>query len=99
MRSSVLLSLLLLPSLATPPLTAQSSEPFDFYQFGPYREGVPQPHDLLGYAAGRRHTQYATQQAVLDRLIAAAPDRVRTEVIGSTEEGRMRSHCSCKNDE
>jgi hypothetical protein len=32
---------------------------------------------------------YHEQQRVLDRLIAAAPDRVRTEVIGTTAEGKV----------
>jgi hypothetical protein len=32
---------------------------------------------------------YHQQQQLFDRLIAAAPDRVRTEVIGTTEEGRV----------
>ena len=32
---------------------------------------------------------YFEQQSVLDRLIAAAPDRVRTEVIGTTAEGKV----------
>jgi hypothetical protein len=76
-------ALLLLP---TGGLDAQ--ERFKFYERGPYRSEVPRPSDLLGYEAGARHTQYAEQQAVLDALVAAAPDRVRTEVIGVTEEGR-----------
>jgi hypothetical protein len=70
-------------------LRAQGGQPFDFYGRGPYRAGVPRPSDVLGYGAGERHTQYAEQQAVLDRMIAAAPDRGRTEVIGTTEEGRV----------
>jgi hypothetical protein len=65
-----------------------AQEQFDFYGPGPYRSTVPRPEELLGYDAGAHHTQYATQQAVLDALIAGAPDRVRTETIGTTEEGR-----------
>ncbi len=68
---------------------AQGQERFDFYGRGPYRASVPRPSDLLGHDAGARHTQYAQQQAVLDALIAAAGDRVRTERIGVTEEGRV----------
>jgi hypothetical protein len=69
------------------PLNAQVE--FDFYSRGPYRAAVPRPDRLLGYDAGSRHTQYTTQQAILDSMIAAAPDRVRTEQIGITEEGRV----------
>ncbi|UCF40198.1 MAG: hypothetical protein JSW43_10735 [Gemmatimonadota bacterium] len=65
-----------------------AQERFDFYGRGPYRSEVPRPSDLLGYDAGARQTQYAEQQAVLDALVAAAPERARTEVIGTTEEGR-----------
>jgi hypothetical protein len=68
---------------------ADAQERFEFFGRGPYRSEVPRPSDLLGYEAGARHTQYAEQQAVLDALIAAAPDRVRSEEIGSTEEGRV----------
>lgn len=85
MRPILLLGLL---ALRPASLSAQLGAPFDFYARGPYRPAVPRPDSLLGYEAGVRHTQYATQQAVLDALIAAAPDRVRTEIIGRTEEGR-----------
>jgi len=85
MRPVLLLTLL---SAVPAALAAQGGEPFDFYGRGPYRQAVPRPSDVLEYGAGERHTQYAEQQGVLDRLIAAAPDRVRTEVIGRTEEGR-----------
>jgi hypothetical protein len=78
-----LATLLLFPTTG---LVAQ--ERFEFHGRGPYRSEVPRPGDLLGYEAGARHTQYAEQQAVLDALVAAAPDRVHTEVIGVTEEGR-----------
>jgi hypothetical protein len=74
--------LLLLPSL----LGAQD---FDFYSRGPYRTQVPRPETLLGYRIGSQHTMYHQQQQVLDRLIEAAPDRVRTELIGKTAEGKV----------
>jgi len=74
--------LLLLPSL----LAAQE---FDFHDRGPYRPAVPRPESLLGYPIGSQHTMYHQQQQVLDRLIAAAPDRVRTELIGRTAEGKV----------
>jgi hypothetical protein len=75
-------SLLLLPAL----LHAQE---FDFYTRGPYRAQVPRPETLLGYRIGSQQTMYYQQQGVLDRLIEAAPDRVRTEVIGRTAEGKV----------
>ncbi len=78
----VLPALLLLPSL----LAAQE---FDFHDRGPYRPVVPQPESLLGYPIGSQHTMYYQQQAVLDRLVAAAPDRARAEVIGRTAEGKI----------
>jgi hypothetical protein len=67
---------------------AASQEQFSFFDRGPYRQAVPRPDDLLGYSAGEYQTQYSRQQAVLDSMMAAASDRVRTEVIGVTEEGR-----------
>ncbi|HEX9814749.1 MAG TPA: M14 family zinc carboxypeptidase, partial [Myxococcota bacterium] len=77
---------LLLLTLVTSSLSAQE---FDWYARGPYRADVPRPEALLGYGLGMRHTMYHQQQQLFDRLIAAAPDRVRTEVIGTTEEGRV----------
>jgi hypothetical protein len=67
-------------------LTAQA---FDWYRYAPYNARVPRPDSLLGHAIGTRHTMYHEQQGVIDRLIAAAPDRVRTEVIGTTAEGKV----------
>ncbi|MCI0686275.1 MAG: hypothetical protein L0Y54_03410, partial [Sporichthyaceae bacterium] len=71
------------------PARGQAGQSFDFHGRGPYRASVPRPADLLGYAPGARHTQYAEQQRVLDRLMAAAGDRVRAESLGTTEEGRV----------
>ncbi len=87
MRTPLVGTLATLAALISHP--AASQERFDFFDRGPYRAAVPRPDDLLGYAAGARHTQYASQQAVLDAMIAAAGDRVRTEQIGVTEEGRV----------
>ena len=75
-------TLLLLPTL----LHAQD---FDFYSRGPYRSQVPRPEVLLGYRVGSQQTMYHQQQQILDRLIEAAPDRVRTEIIGKTAEGKV----------
>ncbi len=78
----LLIALLLLPSL----LHAQD---FDFYARGPYRAAVPRPETVLGYRIGAQQTMYHQQQQVLDQMIAAAPDRVRTEVFGRTAEGKV----------
>ena len=68
---------------------AHTQDTFGFFDRGPYREVVPRPDGILGYAAGDRQTQFLQQQAVLDQMITAAQDRVRTKVIGTTEEGRI----------
>ncbi len=70
-------------------ITPLSAQEFDFYARGPYQAAVPRPESLLGYRIGSQQTMYHQQQAVLDRLIAAAPERVRTEVIGKTAEGKV----------
>jgi hypothetical protein len=81
------LASLFLASITTLPLTAQEA-PLDFFARGPYRAEVPRPDSLLGYGPGTRHTQYAEQQAVLERLVAASGGRAVFEDIGVTEEGR-----------
>lgn len=65
------------------------AQAFEWYRYAPYTASVPRPDSLLGHPLGSRHTMYFEQQSVLDRLIAAAPDRVRTEVIGTTAEGKV----------
>lgn len=77
--------LLLALFLATP-LSAQ--DPFDFYARGPYRQAVPRPETITGYAAGDQHTMYAVMQHYLDTLGATAGDRVRIETWGRTTEYR-----------
>ncbi|HET7040571.1 MAG TPA: M14 family zinc carboxypeptidase, partial [Gemmatimonadales bacterium] len=66
-----------------------SAQGYDWYQRGPYNAAVPRPDSLLGHPLGSRHTMYWEQQGVLDRMIAARPERVRTEVIGTTAEGKV----------
>ncbi len=78
---------LLLAFAAASPGAAQ--ETFDWYGRGPYRPQVPRPDSLLGHELGTRHTMYHEQQRTLDAMIAAAPDRVRTEVTGVTVEGKV----------
>lgn len=67
----------------------RSHPSFDFLAEGPYRQAVPVPDSLLGYAIGWRQTQYSDQQRVLQAIAAAAPDRVHTEEFGATAEGRV----------
>ena len=77
--------LLLLTLLFPISLHAQD---FDFYARGPYRSQVPRPDTLLGYRIGSQQTMYYQQQQVFDPMIAAASDRVRTEIIGRSVEGK-----------
>jgi hypothetical protein len=77
----------LLGSMVCLPLSAQEA-PLDFFARGPYRTEVPRPDSLLRYGPGARQTQYAEQQAVLERLVAASGGRAAFEDIGVTEEGR-----------
>ena len=66
-----------------------SAQEFDFYSRGPYRTQVPRPEVLLGYTVGSQQTMYHQQQQVFDRMMEAAPDRVRSEIIGRTAEGKV----------
>ncbi|HYE88028.1 MAG TPA: M14 family zinc carboxypeptidase [Vicinamibacterales bacterium] len=56
----------------------------------PKKAGVPSPKDVLGYHIGteKRLTYVADQQRYFRALEKALPGRVRTEVVGKTEEGR-----------
>jgi hypothetical protein len=61
---------------------------FDFYARGPYRESVPRPQATTRFDVGDFHTNYATMERVIERIAAAAPDRVRVTDIGETNEHR-----------
>ena len=56
----------------------------------PRKAGVPTPKDVLGYHVGteKKLTYWADQQKWYRALEKALPGRVKTEVIGTTEEGR-----------
>ena len=74
-----------------PAARAQREEPrFDFYERGPYREAVPRPQAVTKFDVGDFHTNYATMERWLERLAAAAADRVRVYDIGETNERRMQ---------
>ncbi len=56
----------------------------------PKKAGVPAPKDVLGYHVGaeKKLTYWADQQKWYRALEKALPGRVKTSVIGKTEEGR-----------
>jgi hypothetical protein len=56
----------------------------------PRKAGVPSPKDVLGYHIGteKKLTYVADQQRYFRALEKALPGRVKTEVVGKTEEGR-----------
>lgn len=91
---AVLRTLLALVTLGASALPAQRTadlrddRSFSFYSSGPYRQQVPRPESILGYDVGSWHTQYAQQERVLLAIAQAAPDRVRVEEIGVTNERR-----------
>jgi hypothetical protein len=78
----------ILASLCVAP-TVVAAQEFDFYARGPYRPAVPRPESLLGYRIGSQQTMYHQQQQVLERMMQAAPERSRSEVIGRTAEGKV----------
>src|SRR3989338_11416776 len=56
----------------------------------PRKAGVPTPKDVLGYHIGaeKKLTYVADQQRYFRALEKALPARFKTEVVGTTEEGR-----------
>ncbi|MDX6271465.1 MAG: hypothetical protein QOD28_2688 [Acidobacteriota bacterium] len=88
-------ALLLLAALAcvlsfnSPAQAQRDDSRFDFYARGPYRENVPRPQATTRFDVGDFHTNYATMERVVERIAAAAPDRVRVTDIGETNEHRM----------
>src|SRR4051812_3632342 len=56
----------------------------------PRKAGVPTPKEVLGYHVGaeKKLTYWADQQKWYRALEKALPGRVKTSVIGATEEGR-----------
>ena len=63
---------------------------FDFYAFGPYREDVPRPEDVLGYSIGTWHTRYGQMEAYVEALTAAIPERVQAMTYGTSVEGQTQ---------
>lgn len=83
-----LFALLLTLTLVSTGLAAPA--PFDFYDRGPYHDGVPRPAAVLGYAPGTFHTSWGNMERYLDALSHARPERVRRESLGRTVEARER---------
>ncbi len=69
---------------------AQTEPKFDFYTRGEYRANVPRPQSILRFDVGDHHTTYAQMEQVIERIAAAAPDRVKIFDIGTTNEHRMQ---------
>ena len=67
-----------------------AGDSFDFYAFGPYRDDVPRPSDVLGYPIGTWHTTYGNMERYIDTLAASAPDRVRLMTYGTSVEGQKQ---------
>ncbi|MGD8328848.1 MAG: M14 family metallopeptidase [Acidobacteriota bacterium] len=88
-RPTTVLTFVLLAILAVPALApAQSGADFDFYADGPYRDGVPTPESMFGYAVGELHTTYGRMEQYFAALAEAAPDRIHLEQYGWSVEKR-----------
>jgi hypothetical protein len=87
-RPLILLAALVCLSLSSHAQAQRDDSRFDFYTRGPYRENVPRPQTVTRFDVGDFHTNYATMERVIERIAAAAPDRVRVTDIGETNEHR-----------
>ncbi|MFW6191852.1 MAG: M14 family zinc carboxypeptidase [Gemmatimonadota bacterium] len=67
-------------------VAAAEQDPFDFRAYGPYRDDVPQPRDVLGYPPGSVHTPHARMLDYFRALAEAAPDRITLERYGQSYE-------------
>jgi hypothetical protein len=65
-----------------------AEERFDFYARGPYRQNVPRPSAITGYEPGQFQTPHGQIARVIEKIAAAAPDRVRVIENGRTWEHR-----------
>jgi hypothetical protein len=84
LRKLTLLALIVASLFAT--VTAQ--EKFDFYSRGPYRQNVPRPSSITGYEPGQFQTPHGQIARALEKIAAAARDRVRLIENGETWEYR-----------
>src|ERR1044072_8300464 len=60
----------------------------DFYARGPYRAAVPRPSSITAYEPGQFQTPHGQIVRVIEKIAAAAPDRVRVIENGETWEHR-----------
>src|SRR5215212_10163981 len=67
---------------------AIAQDKFDFYGRGPYRASVPRPSSITGYEPGQFQTPHGQIVRVIEKIAAAAPDRVRVIENGETWEHR-----------
>jgi len=67
---------------------AFAQQKFDFYARGPYRQSVPRPSSIIGYEPGQFQTPYGQVVRVVEKIAAAASDRVRLIENGETWEYR-----------
>lgn len=93
MRFSRILSLALIAMSAALNVFAQErsfvpQDKFDFYSRGPYRQNVPRPSAITGYEPGQFQTPHGQLVRVIEKIAAAAPDRVRLIENGETWEHR-----------
>src|SRR5688572_5810206 len=90
MKIRFVIAAIILSCVFAIPLVSQTEEKFDFYGRGPYRENVPRPQSILRFDVGDHHTTYAQMEQVIEKIAAAAPDRVKIFDIGLTPEYRMQ---------
>src|ERR1051325_9893883 len=69
-------------------INTQAQEKFDFYSRGPYRASVPRPSSITGYEPGEFQTPHGQVARVIEKIAAAASDRVRVIENGETWEHR-----------
>jgi hypothetical protein len=67
---------------------AFAQDKFDFYGRGPYAQAVPRPSSITGYEPGQFQTPHGQIVRVIEKISAAAPDRVRIIENGETWEHR-----------
>ena len=65
-----------------------AQDKYDFYGRGPYRSGVPRPSSVTGYEPGEFQTPHGQVTRVIEKIAAAATDRVRVIENGESWEHR-----------
>lgn len=67
---------------------ATAQDKFDFYARGPYAPAVPRPSSITGYEPGEFQIPHGQIARVIEKIAAAAPERVRVIENGETWEHR-----------